>query len=746
MSAKDPSDKMQIRVDYLEKQARRNLYGLDLLASIGELQLNASMARDPERIITISMDHLQRWMGLKSMAFFMVDEDSSDFILKYVEPSESKLDIESEVNVQIDNGTFAWALNQNRPVTISTKDGDNTLILHVLASQSRVRGMFAGLSQENKRELEGTALYILSVIMQSTAHSLESAALYQLVYEQNQNLEETVRIRTQDLEQQTIVLKEEIVNRRLAEESLIIAKDQAEAAARAKSEFLANMSHEIRTPLNAILGFGEILQYECKKLERDDLLEDLKSIESAGRHLLSLINDILDISRIQADKMSLHLEEFNLKPLVEETVSTIRFQANKNANELIVEFVEPVDELMYSDSVRVKQILLNLVSNACKFTSEGWVRIKVWQEKLGDEEFVNFEVSDSGIGIDPEKIDSLFLEFVQADSSTTRKYGGTGLGLPITKRLSELLGGKIRAVSELGKGAKFTATLPLRATSPTITPGASSKKSEDDIAEISENIEIWDDTLDDGSDARERVVAFEEDDVTRGLLKRLVEREGFKVEAAANAEAGLDMIRRHKPLAVALALQGHKLDGWDVLRRLKEDSTMATIPVLALSEEDNIDRATEMGVAAYFRKPVDWEQYISLLNHYRALEKNATILVVEDDEPNRETLQRILSQSGWKVLQAVDGPSALEMIEAEKPALVLLDLMLPEMNGFEVLENIRSCKGCESIPTLILTAKDLTEKERLFLRGKTSGVLKKGHYTKNELLSEIGKLLRAYPG
>ncbi len=750
----EPKRLKEVRIEYLEKLARSNLYGLSLLASLGELQHDATLSGDSARIIELSREHLKKLLDFEVLAFFMVNEEDSDFTLADVDPESGKERIEKEIEEQIDNGGFAWAVNQNRPVVVKSRIFGKSLILHALGTESRVKGMFAGVLKREDRDINESILYPLSIIIQNTTHALEGAALHKTISNQNKNLEEIVRKRTEALEEQTHELKQEIAYRRLAEESLVVAKEEAERAARVKSDFITNISHEFRTPLNAVLGYCEILQYELKKMNRPDFLEDLKAIESSGRHLLELLNDVLDFSKIQVGKMDVNLETFKVIQLAEEVMATIRPLAGKNRNTISVTYQGFVNT-MFSDPKRVRQVLLNLLSNACKFTEAGSVTLKVSNQTEKDCEWVTFAVTDTGIGVKPEMVPQLFQEFTQADSSTSRKYGGTGLGLAISRRLCQMLGGNITVESEPGKGSVFTVKLPADATYVGMPPGTSARESAsweepgeiplpqtaESFAELAVPSCKTEEITPVARESVKTVLAIDDDPILGDLIRRFLDKEGFHVHTAANGMEGLRLAGELKPDIITLDVMMPEMDGWTVLSKLKEDPLLSGVPVVVLSLVDGRERALKCGAAEFITKPIDWDHFIQVINKQKKPEATAiSILVVEDDETNRGALCRVLKREGWKVIEATDGGSALKAMESEKPGLILLDLIMPEINGFDFLVKIGQNGHWGDIPIIVLTAKELTNDESERLDKRVDCLFQKGDYTRNELVEKIRSL------
>jgi signal transduction histidine kinase/CheY-like chemotaxis protein len=419
-----------------------------------------------------------------------------------------------------------------------------------------------------------------------------------------------------ELKTRTQELEEEIFQRKQTQEELLKAKHAAEEANRAKSTFLANMSHELRTPLNAIIGYSEMLEEETRDTGKVENVQDLKKIQSAGKHLLSLINDVLDLSKIEAGKMGLHLETFDVSHVIEEMVTTLQPAAAKNANSIHVHLAENVS-VMNADITKVRQILFNLLSNACKFTEHGTISVDVDQIKVEQRDWIQFRVGDTGIGISSKQKENLFHEFAQADASIARKYGGTGLGLAITHRFVQLMKGQINVQSEPGQGAIFTVRLPAQVVIETAESAQSESASE--VAAASSQTKA----------GLETILVIDDDPSVRDLMSRFLTKLDFHVVAAANGEEGIRLAKQIHPLLITLDVVMPDCDGWTVLNRLKSDSKLAEIPVIMVTVVDNEAMGLDLGASNYLIKPVDRDRLAVLVEKHRA-RRSTTIT---DDNP-----------------------------------------------------------------------------------------------------------------
>ena len=507
---------------------------------------------------------------------------------------------------------------------------------------------------------------------------------------------------------------------------LTVAKDLAEEANRTKSGFLATMSHELRTPLNAILGYSEMLSETSEDLGHTEYTPDLQRINAAGTHLLAIINDILDLSKIEAGKVDLYLEAFRVDGMIQDVLATIQPLIETNANTLVTSSAGTLGS-MRADLTRVRQILFNLLSNASKFTTQGTVAFGASRESVHGVDWIVFEVRDTGIGMTPEQMDRLFQTFSQADASTSRKYGGTGLGLVISRRLSRLMGGDITAESVEGQGSTFTVRLP--AAVGETKPDAPSAPSR--VADVS-------------SDGRTTILVIDDDPVWLDLMTRFLSKEGFRVETASDGAEGLRLARDLRPAAITLDVVMPRVDGWAVLTGLKTDPDLANIPVILLTILDNKELGYALGASDYLTKPIDRDRLVAVLKRSLRLDAAGAVLLVEDDEATSQTIRGALETQGHRVTVAANGLLALEQIAKSRPQLILLDLMMPEMDGFEFVVELRKRPEWCSIPIVVITAKDLTAEDRARLR-HVERVLLKGAHNRQELLAEVRRLVSAKP-
>lgn len=740
------SDNKNLRVKYLEGLVQWYLFGMETLTSLGELQHEAGV-KNPRETLKISQSHLERILKFDNFGFYLVNDGDNDFNLAHWTPENARNDIQREVDRLIDDGTFSWALNQNRSVVVKSSERGKSIILHVLATKSRIRGMFYGVVSEETKNVNEAVSYLLSIILQNTAYALESSYLYSLYYEQNKRLEEKVRVRTHELEEQARILKEEISYRNLAEEALMVAKDEAEVAARAKGEFLDNVSHEIRTPLNAILGFCEILQYEMEEAGNSDFKDELKAIDSAGKHLLSLINDILDLSKVQSGRMELHIENLDIQSLVQMVVGALCPLAQKNENQLLLDCPKDIGFMM-GDETRIRQILLNLLGNACKFTQNGDVSLSVSREVVSGGKYVRFDISDTGIGIEPTNLEGLFDEFTQADSSTTRKYGGSGLGLAISRRLSRLMKGDVTVKSAPGKGSTFTLSLPLDVSrqvkmAPEFGDESPDRTSDFEWQEPSKPLDQPETQTSDekplsSGTERDVVLLIDEDPMVRHLITRFLKKNRFEVETAS-IQDGIPKALEIRPWLIVIDLKTDSSEGWGVLNNLKNNPALTTIPVILLSLQDEKQKSEASGAAECLRKPLEWDLFLKTVQTYRKPVEASAALLVQKDLICREMMRKILVMEGWKVLLAENNKTAFSSLEIAVPKMVILDLTSSQTDGIDFLRQLRRTENLREVPVLALSGNELSLEERSDLGEGVVKIFQKGNYTKASLIAETRK-------
>ena len=525
----------------------------------------------------------------------------------------------------------------------------------------------------------------------------------------NVELEDKVKERTGELE---------VTNKELQQANLKIRE-----ADRLKSEFLANMSHELRTPMNAIIGFTRLVLRKAADILPSKERENLQKVEMSSNQLLALINDILDLSKIEAGKMSVSIMSFDLASLVDSCFATVEPLVKKEGVRLVKELPQDLPELV-TDQDKLKQIIINLLSNALKFTDEGEVKLSAGV----DDSDLKIAVSDTGIGMPPHALKYIFDEFRQVDGSSTRKHGGTGLGLSITKKLTQLLGGTIEVSSVEGEGSTFTITLPMGRREEIAQEEAGFDQEVPSPAQVK---------------GKKVLLAIDDDPNVLILLRENLEEEGYYVVGALSGEEGIRKAKEMKPFAITLdILMPHK-DGWEVLNDLKADPATRDIPIIVLSIIDDRQLGFSLGASDYLVKPIEKDTILAALERSTGAPTNR-VLVVDDEPAAVDLISQLLEDEGYQIRGVYSGEEALSALEAEIPDIILLDLLMPEMDGFEVIERIKANSGWKDIPIVVVTAKDLTDSDWQFLRQRVDKIIRKSGLDRETLVGEVQGLLRKY--
>jgi GAF domain-containing protein/CheY-like chemotaxis protein/HAMP domain-containing protein len=672
------------------------------LQALGEVSQAVNSTLELETVLSTIVTKAVQLSNTEAGAIYVLDERDREFHLRATYGMDRDLiDALSQRHIGFDESNVTLALANREPIQVADLRDDPPSELNDLILRAGYRArLMAPL-------FRGTDIVGLLVVRRRTPGA----------FPQN-----TVDLIKTFAAQSVLAIQNARLFHEIDEKSR-----ELEVAGQHKSQFLANMSHELRTPLNAIIGYSEILQEEAADAGQNEIVPDLKKIEGAGRHLLGLINDILDLSKVEAGRMEVFLEDVELVPLLEEARALIVPLAEKNGNVLDLKLAEDIGTI-HTDRTKLKQSLLNVLSNGSKFTENG--RLTLVAERFADNTgrpMVRFAISDTGIGMTEEQLGRLFQAFSQADASTTKKYGGTGLGLAISRQFCQLLGGDITVTSRPGEGSTFTIILPTRSDGPAQVKPADAPRIAAEVNGVA------------------TVLIVDDDPAARELLTASLKSTGYRLVHASSGTEALALARTVRPDAITLDVMMPKPDGWDVLTALKADADLYDIPVIIVTMAPDRGIGLSLGAVDVLTKPVDRARLTALI--HRLVRRDGPVLVVEDDADTREMMRHTIAKMGLAVAEAANGRRALGWLgEHAPPAMILLDLMMPEMDGFEFLDALSARSEWHEIPIVVVTAKQLSaaERERLLLQARK--VIEKAKATRVDIAAAIAAAVRRRSG